>query len=72
MSDLLDLPGGFTEWENAGLPITREDGALADHHEQRQHEHDDGHHGHRPAELGPREKHEHEERDERAVPICHP
>jgi hydroxyacylglutathione hydrolase len=30
MSDLLDLPGGFTEWENAGLPITREDGALAD------------------------------------------
>jgi hydroxyacylglutathione hydrolase len=27
---VLDLPGGFAEWESAGLPVARDSGALAD------------------------------------------
>lgn len=30
VTDVVDLPGGFTEWEGAGLPIVRESAALAD------------------------------------------
>ena len=30
LTEVLDLPGGFTEWEGAGLPTAREPGSLAD------------------------------------------
>ena len=30
MTDIVDLPGGYTEWEGAGLPTVRGDGNLAD------------------------------------------
>jgi len=30
MADVLDMPGGFTEWEGAGLPVARDGGSLAD------------------------------------------
>jgi hydroxyacylglutathione hydrolase len=30
LGQVLDLPGGFTEWESAGLPVERESDSLAD------------------------------------------
>ncbi|MBA3316634.1 MAG: MBL fold metallo-hydrolase [Gemmatimonadales bacterium] len=30
MADVLDMPGGFTEWEGTGLPVARDEGSLAD------------------------------------------
>ena len=30
ISGVVDLPGGFTEWESAGLPVQREPGSLAE------------------------------------------
>ena len=30
MTDIVDLPGGYTEWEGAGFPTVRGDGNLAD------------------------------------------
>ena len=30
LSGVLDLPGGFAEWEREGLPVSRESGELAD------------------------------------------
>jgi hypothetical protein len=27
---VLDLPGGFAEWEREGLPVERDTGSLAD------------------------------------------
>jgi hypothetical protein len=30
MTDVVDLPGGYTEWEREGLPTVRGDGNLAD------------------------------------------
>ncbi|CAN5782344.1 MBL fold hydrolase [soil metagenome] len=30
IGDVLDLPGGLTEWESAGLPVARESGSLAE------------------------------------------
>ena len=30
LEGVVDLPGGFTEWEGAGLPVARESGSLAD------------------------------------------
>jgi hydroxyacylglutathione hydrolase len=30
VAGVLDLPGGFAEWESAGLPVARDSGSLAD------------------------------------------
>ena len=30
ITEVLDMPGGFTEWEKAGLPVERDTGSLAD------------------------------------------